>query len=102
MTDPFVSASAALFSSVLAETISFVPQVGAPIDISGVRIDEPSDSLDGRSLRKISFDIAALDLARPPAKEDALRDADGVTWMVVQVARVDRATWRLHVEKKTR
>ncbi|WP_158010621.1 hypothetical protein [Tardibacter chloracetimidivorans] len=84
--------------------ITFIPKVGSSVTISdAIRHDEPADLMEGRSMRRIAFELPASSLSRDPAKEDAIRDAAGTVWLVTQVKRLDEAgAWYLDVERSTR
>lgn len=84
--------------------ITFIPKVGPSVTIpDAIRHDEPADIMDGRSMRRIAFDIPTARLQRDPAREDAIRDENGTVWLVTQVKRLtESSSWFLDVERSTR
>lgn len=83
------------------EPVIWLPKVGSSVSIAdAVRYNETAEGFDGRSQRRIAFEITLPAGVRPPAKDDALRDAAGVTWIVTQTTRrAESGAWLLDVEK---
>lgn len=103
MPDPFVSALGAMYSSVLAETITYVPASGDPLpDLSAIRgvIEAGDGNFSGPAKMGTTFEVQRSDVAAKPTPGAKITAADGDWFIKSVMSDAPDTVWRCVVEQR--